>query len=374
MIDSNFFLILLLLGLGFLLPFLIFMARNLRNILPYLYVNARISAKEAKLLKPETLEEMVNAGSVAEIASILENSEYSFAMQGLVLESSESIEDLLTRQTADTYCEIAKMLPGNMEKVFSFLLQQWDVRNLKTIIRGVRKGLPSDEVASKIVPFGQMDEETLKKMAESSSVEDMLPLFEGTCYGQLAVMLPAYEQEKSLLPLEFLLDRILMEDMWNKVTSDRELMALRPGFAARIDAINLKILFRAKKDHLLCSDIENYLIPGGDLPESIFSIFDEVDEVGALVTELEGTPFYKALMDVLPEHEKEGTLFHLEKFLEETALSIGKQTAVKQPYGIAPVLGYLSQKETEVKNIRAISRSKEAGMPPEKIREFVLGI
>ncbi len=372
--DSKFFLILLLLVLGFLLPFLIFLIRNLKNILPYLYINARISAKEARLLKPETLDEMVNTGSVAEIASILENSEYAFAMQGLVLENSESIEELLTRQTADTYSEIAKMLPGNIEKVFSFLLQQWDVMNLKTIIRGVRKGIPAEEINEKMISFGQMDEETLKKMAESSSVEDLLPLFEGTCFAQLADMLPSYEQEKSLLPLEFLLDKILLEEMWRHVTSDRELLALHPGLAARIDAVNLKIIFRAKRDHLLFSDIEKYLISGGELPEAICSVFDEVDDVGALITELEGTVFYKALMDALPEHEKDGSLFHLEKFLEETALSIGRQTSVKQPYGIAPVLGYLSRKDMEVRNIRAISRAKEAGMPPEKIREFVLGI
>ena len=136
---------------------------------------------------------------------------YAFAMQGLVLDSSESIEDLLTRHTADTYSEIAKMLPKNMEKVFSFLLQQWDVRNLKTILRGVRSGLSTDEIVAKMVPFGQMDEETLKKMAESSSVEDILPLFEGTRYGQLAAMLPAYEQKNTLLPLEFMLDKILLE-------------------------------------------------------------------------------------------------------------------------------------------------------------------
>ena len=372
--ENKFFLVLLLLVLGFLLPYLVFLIRNLRNILPYLYVIARIRAKEARLLKPETMDEMVNAGSVAEIASILENSEYAFAMQGLVLDSSESIEDLLIRQTADIYSEIAKMLPGKVEKVFSFLLQQWDVRNLKTIIRGVRKGLPAEDITAKIVPFGEMDSEILKKMAEVTSVDELLPLFEGTRYGQLSTMLPAYEQDRNLLPIESLLDRILLEEMWKHVTADRELLILRPSFAARIDALNLKIIFRAKGNHLLLSDIEKYLISGGELPESVLSVFDEVDEVVAMLAELEGTVFYKPLMEVLPEYEKNGSLFQIERVLDETALSVGKDTSVTQPYGVAPVLGYLSLKDTEVRNIRAISRAKEAGMAPEKIREFVLGI
>jgi V/A-type H+-transporting ATPase subunit C len=370
--ESNFFLLLLLLILGFLLPFLIFLMRNLSNILPYLYATARIRAKEARLLKPETLDEMVNTGSVSEIASILENSEYGLAMQGLVLENSESIEDLLTRQTADVYSEIARMLPEKVQNVFSYLLQQWDVRNLKTILRGVRTGLSAEQILAKTVPFGEMDSELLKKMAESSSVEDLLPLFEGTCYGELATMLAAYDQDRSLLPLESALDRQLLGEMWNQVVADNRLQTLKPGLAASIDALNLKTLFRGKKDHLLLSDIENYLISGGDLHTTLLNVFDEVDEVTALVAELEGTAFFKPLMEMMPEYEKTGALFQLEKVLDETALWVGKETSIKQPYGIAPMLGYLSLKETEVRNIRAISRAKEAGLAPEQIRELVL--
>ncbi len=372
--DANFFLVILLLLLGFLLPFLVFLIRNLRSILPYLYVTARVRAKEARLLKPETVDDMINAGSVAEIASILENSEYASAMQGLVLESAESIESLLTRQSADVYSEIAGMLPAKVSSAFSYLQQQWDVRNLKTVMRGVRAGLPSEEIIAAAIPFGEIDAEVLKKMCEAVSIEDLLPVFEGTRYEPLAGRLSVYEQENSLLPLEALLDKTLLESMWKNVTADRELSDLRPSFAARIDGLNLKILLRAKSDHLVLSDVERYLIDGGDLPASLFNVLDEVDEVPALVAEVDGTVFFKPLMDALPEYERDKTMYALEKAIDETVLSIGRQTAVKQPYGIAPILGYLALKETEIRNIRAISRAKEAGLAADSIREFVLRV
>jgi len=103
-------------------------------------------------------------------------------------------------------------------------------------------------------------------------------------------------------------------------------------------------------------------------------VFDEIDEVSALLVEVEGTIFYKPLMEILPDYEKEGSLYLLEKVIEETALIVGKDAALTQPYGIAPVLGFLSMKDTEVRNIRAISRAKEAGLSPEKTREFVLRV
>jgi V/A-type H+-transporting ATPase subunit C len=258
--------------------------------------------------------------------------------------------------------------------VFSYLQQQWDVRNLKAILRGVRAGRPAEAIIAATVPFGEIDQETLKKMAEASGIEDLLPLFEHTRYGALAALLPAYEQEKSLLPLEAKLDALLLEGMWNSITALPELGCLKPGFAARIDALNLKVVFRAKRDHLMLGDVEKYLIAGGDIPRTFYAAMDEVDEVGALVAELDGTVFHKPLMDVVQDYEKSGSVYDLEKVLEETALGIGRQAAIKQPYGVAPVLGYLTLKETEMRNIRAIARAKETGMAPEKIREFVLRV
>ncbi len=370
--DTGPFLLFLLITLGLLLPFLVFLIRTLNNILPYLYINARLSAKWARLIKSETLDEMINSGSVAEVASILENTEYSLAMQGLVLESSESIERLLTHQTADVYDEITRMLPENMHRVFRYLRQQWDVCNLKIVMRGLRHGLSADEITQKLIPFGELETEMLRKLAESGSIQDMLPLFEGTYYEQLASLLPVYEERLSLLPLEMALDKELYENMWKAVCSQAELQVLKPGLGARIDALNLKMLFRAKRDHLQLSDIQEYIIEAGEACSGVLKAYEEVDDIGGLVPELEHTEFYRPLMDALPEYEKTGSLFYCEKALDETALSRGKQTAITNPYGVAPLLGYLSWKDTEVRNIRAIARAKETGMQPDQIRQLVL--
>lgn len=372
--ESNFLLVLLLLVLGLSLPLLIFLMRTLSNILPYLYATARIRAKEARLLKSETLEELINTGSVAEIASLLENTEYALAMQGLVLESAESIEQLLERQAADIYSEVATMMPEKVQGVFAFLRQQWDVRNVKTLLRGLRSGLSAEKIMGAVLPFGTLDTELLKKMAEAAGIEDVLPLFESTPYGALAQMLPVYEQTESLLPLESMLDKLLLEDMWHQVEPGGELQMLQPFFAARIDALNMKILMRAKRDHLLLSDIQPYVISGGHVSQRLIRAFDEVDDVSALASELEGSLYYKPVMDALVDYDRHGSLFALEKVLDETVLAIGRDTAIKQPYGLAPVLGFLARKDVEVRNIRAISRAKEAGLAPEHIRELVLNV
>jgi V/A-type H+/Na+-transporting ATPase subunit C len=370
-IDHTYFLLLLLVIAGLMLPLLVLLMRTLKRILPYLYVVARVRAKEAKLLKYEIIEKMINTESIAEIASILENSEYSLAMQGLLIENAESIEMLLIRQTADIYSEIAGMLPGKERRVFGYLRQQWDVRNLKTTFRGLYSEQPSEQIISRLVPFGELDILLLRKMAAANNFENALSLLEVTRYNLLATQMPA-NNKKGLLYLEAMLDKILLEEIWRSISAERGFQDLRSSFATRIDAINYKILLRAKRDRLLLTDVQCYLIAGGDMLPMLLGLFDESDDINALITEVVTGPFYKVLIEVLSEFDRTGSLFPLEKRLEEVVLAAYKQEAIKQPFGIAPILGYLSEKDIEICNIRIIARAKEAGLPIQRIRELVL--
>ncbi len=370
--NYQFFVLVLLLLLGVLIPYLVFLMRSVKTIVPYLYLNARISAKQGRLIKKTMLTDLIESDSVAELASRLEATDYAFAMPDLVLDTAESIERLLIRYSAVVYHELAEMMPQKIAPAFSFLLQEWDVRNIKTILRSLRRGLPAGEILSRVIPAGELPGSLLSKLAEAGSVEQSIALLEGTRYAFLAELLPRYEQERTLAVMDAALDKNLLETMWNRVMADPELRVLQPFLAARLDAINIKILFRAKRDFVPLSEVMPYLIRGGEILDGPLKIFDEVDEIGALIASLEWSSFYHPLTDAFPEYEKTGSLAILEKVVDETVLKIGRDTAIKNPYGIAPVAGYLALREAELRNVRAIARLKEAGMPPDKIRELVL--
>jgi V/A-type H+-transporting ATPase subunit C len=370
--NYQLFVLVLLLLLGLLFPYLVFLARSVKNIVPYLYLNARISAKQGRLIKKNMLNDMIDADSIAELASRLENTDYAFAMPDLVLDNAESIERLLMRYTAAVYRELADMMPKKISSAFSFLLQEWDVKNIKTILRGIRRGLPPGEILSRIIPVGEMPSPLLSKLAEAGTVEQSIAHLEGTQYAFVTELIQRYEQDRTLLVIESALDKWLLETMWNRAMADPELMVLRPFLAARLDGINLKILFRAKRDLVPLSEIMPHLILGGEILDGPLKIFDEVDEIGALIASIEWSPFYHPLTDAFPEYEKTGSLAILEKVVDETVLKVGRDTAIKFPYGIAPVAGYLALRETELRNIRAIARLKEVGMPPDQIRELIL--
>ena len=125
--DNSFLLILVLLILGFLLPFLIFLIQNLKNILPYLYANARIKAKEAKLIKPETIDEMIN--KVRSCASSIRS------MGGIVtLYDDDNEKDVLISKN-----EVLELLVDSSPPLI----------RLDGIAEGLKKGLEASKGSSK---------------------------------------------------------------------------------------------------------------------------------------------------------------------------------------------------------------------------------
>jgi V/A-type H+-transporting ATPase subunit C len=59
--------------------------------------------------------------------------------------------------------------------------------------------------------------------------------------------------------------------------------------------------------------------------------------------------------------------------LDKYTSDYSKSLASKKPLGIGPIIGYLSQKENEIKNLKIIARAKrEADFPNSKIMEMLI--
>ena len=360
-------------AIGLLLLSLAGLWRLLGPYLSYLYVNARIRAKEARLLRDDTIEAMVHADSVQEIAALLEHSEYADLMQGLVVADAESIEQLLQQQAADMQAEVSRLLPLRARTAATLLRQQWDVRNIKMICRGFAASLPAEQVRAGLVAAGDLERTLLDAMIDAATMADALLLLGDTAWAQLAEA-AADPGATRLAMIERRLDCLLLGRAWDAVSVDREMADLQEICAARIDAYNCLALLRAKHDRLLLSDIGDALVPGGLLPERAIRTFDEIDDVADLVSMLEGTWIHPCLEQQLAEYENSGMLGCFEHALETWQLQQGCGVALRRPYGIAPVLGYLSRREAEMRTVRAVARAKEAGLSAEIIATFIVRV
>jgi len=372
-VDPQFLIIIIGAVLILSLPLLIFLTKTVQNITPYLYMNARLKAKEGRLITQAQLEEMVTSPSLAEISSILEATPYGSEMQGIMINDAETLEEVLQKHRATLYHEIVGMMPKRIEDVFSYLNQELEVNTIKSILRDIHAQKSPEQTALQPTSTGELQEETLKRMSESRTVTELVPLLEGTSYEPLIEALPAYEQSKKLNLFESLLDKIIPQNTWRIISSrGDELSLIQDYFATKIDLLNLKVLLRGKRDRLGWDEIEHFLLPQGNIFDQAKTRYGEEEDIRGLITSLEATPFYHPLMEVLPEYEKTRSLLPLEKVLDEYLLKTGWDVSLKHPYGIGPIMGFFSLKEAEMKNVRAIAVAKEAHMEHDEIRSLMV--
>jgi len=372
-VDPQFLIIIIGTVLLLSLPLLIFLTKTVQNITPYLYMNARLKAKEGRLITQAQLEEMVTSPSLAEISSLLEATPYGSEMQGLMINDAETLEEVLQKHRATLYHEIMGMMPKKIEDVFSYLNQELEVNTIKSIFRDIHAQKSPEQTVLQPTSTGELQEETLKRMSESRTVAELVPLLEGTSYEPLIEALPAYEQSKKLNLFESLLDKIIPQNTWRAISSrGDELSLIQDYFTTKIDLLNLKVLLRAKRDRLGWDEIETFLLPQGNIFDRAKTSYGEEEDIRGLVTILETTPFYHSLMEVFPEYEKTRSLLPLEKALDELLIKTGWEISLKHPYGIGPLMGFLSLKEVEMRNVRAIAVAKEANMEHDEIRSLMV--
>ena len=118
-----------------------------------------------------------------------------------------------------------------------------------------------------------------------------------------------------------------------------------------MDVDNLKLILRAKEDGLTYDDISEYILADGyQLREWKLKDLMDSPDVTNVVSGLEGTKYSEALTDVVPQYNETGSVAVFERALDVYVAEHAKSLASKKPLGVGPIIGYLSQKEAEIKN------------------------
>jgi V/A-type H+-transporting ATPase subunit C len=142
-----------------------------------------------------------------------------------------------------------------------------------------------------------------------------------------------------------------------------------------IDATNIKLILRLKHEGATPEEITYSLIlPSYELSEKTLIWMAEAKSVQEAVSGISHTTYGPILAKALPEFETTGSLFTLEKALDEGQLKMCKWMLITKFFSLAPVLMYIHLKEIEVKNLRAIIRLKADKVEPDKIKEKIVRV
>lgn len=339
------------------------------DVLSYLYVNAKIMAKEGKFISVSRWEDLWGCTSPGEITSLLEGTDYFPYLNEAAINDSKELEKAVLEEFSSLGRELSKIIPKGSWPIKEYLLRKWDVINLRTVMRGIHGNLKKEEAVDSFIEGGELDFPFLKTLIDAESMDDFVGLLAKTPYQPLTDGLGKYNETKNLFFLEASLDKIFWADLWAKVLNLKGGKEFRDFICICVEAHNLKIILRAKNDGLTLEHISPFLIPDCKLLNEMLPAFDEEDLSG-LIPLLEDTIYFEPLLSAQQEFEKTGSVLSFEEELDNLVITKAEDTRRKKPFGSGPLIGFLVSKEKEVRNLLAIIRSTEVDLSRDEIREL----
>jgi len=340
------------------------------DVLSYLYVNAKIMAKEGKFISSSRWEDLWGCTSPGEIASLLEGTDYFPYLNEAAINDSKELEKAVLEEFSSLEREISTIIPKGSWPIKEYLLKKWDVINLRTVMRGIHGDLKKDKIVDSFIEGGELDVAFFNTLIDAESMDDFVALLAKTPYQSLTDGLGKYNETKNLFFLEASLDRIFWEDIWEKVLSLKGIKEFREFIGVCVETHNLKIILRAKNDGLLLEDINLFLIPDCTALNALLSAFDEED-LSDFIHFLEDTIYFEPLLSAQQEYEKTGSILVFEQALDNLVLKKAEDIRKKKPFGSGPLVGFLVSKDAEVKNLLTIVRSTEVDLDRDEIRETI---
>jgi V/A-type H+-transporting ATPase subunit C len=349
----------------------IIISRPLLEIYPYLLTNAKVRARKGRLFDEKQLSEIIEADDVNEIVNYLKGfPDYLDHVE------NHSVEKALDIKLGQTYVLLSRIVPDDIEKAFKVLAKKPDMDNIKSLIAAKEANLTEDEIVDLLIPAGKIYQ-VLEPLAGVNNVEDVVAGLDGTEYGAvLEDALGQYKEKEMILPLEFALDKYYLESLMiaSSVASDENTTILHSYIGSQVDILNLKLLIRAKADGLGYEAISPYLIQDGyQIKEWKLKDLMEADNIPTLINGLESTDYYQSLNESVTAFNESGSVSVFEHALNEYLIDYANALSLKKPLGVGPIIGYLNEKEKEIKNLKIIIRAKrEADFPMSKIQEMLV--
>jgi V/A-type H+-transporting ATPase subunit C len=219
------------------------------------------------------LRKMADARNVDELIRLLQGSVYGPPLLEAFHDAGTERTTLPFERALDRFAGMqlhsALFLVDALQRpVFThFVLSFSDITNLKILTRGVRDGLGMEALEQYLLPPGRhLPPERLQRIAEARRVREIGSFLQGTPYAapfdSAAAM---YERTGSLMPLEALLDRILLKSVSDLALADIYGPARLLAYlvAKRIELQNIRAVIWGIRNHVAPETLQLQLIREG---------------------------------------------------------------------------------------------------------------
>jgi len=343
------------------------------------YGNARLRAMKSHLLSRQMLEGLTEAGSVQGLITALINTAYREAV-GAALVRLTGMECLAEALRNDLVAKVGRartFYAGSAGELAALVLRRYDLHNVKTVLRGLTRQAPANEILASTLPVGDLRPPDLAELARAANVRVAIDLI---ATWHLPVAQPLLEQRAArpgaeLFEMEVALDRWYFRTAIQ--TASRADSVLSESLALEADATNIMTALRLVgtpetatilRERFGSDNAAPLFIGPERIPFALLAQVARQESVPGAIAMLAGTAYGAILTDVLDAYTASLRLSVFERALVQRRLQHAAGLIVRDPLGIGVLLGYVALKTNEVANLRAIAQGLMLSEKPDRIR------
>lgn len=337
--------------------FLIMSMTRLKSI-PYLYANARLSARSRSLLHENKLRNIAESKNLTEFVGSIADTGYFPNIDKK--EDLNNIHNAIEKTFYNEVSELFSMSPKQVKPLIESYLVFTESKILKTLYK---KRFKKEIINPEDFPvLGVFNRTMLEKVASSESLSDFKVIFANTVYG---VVLE--KEYGNTLEFENALDLFILEKFTKDISStkiyDKKII---------IDLLNAK--YEMSNFLLIIKSITR----GEDfkMREKFINLNMTKYAKGTTLEEFvelcKSSRFAKPLSLALEKYKSDGSLFHFEIEMNKYNKHIIDRNDISHYQGSFPIFSYLAKKEYEKNNLFAISKGIDAGFKAKDIMEMLV--
>jgi len=343
------------------------------------YMNARVRGMRGGLLKKTDYGPLMKAQSMDEVVEKLRSTEYAADIEAASARSDKKEEILsiaLKNNLSETFARLWKITPEGAGPLLKAVFSNWEVFCIKTVMRGLARGVKRDDIQDVLVPAGDLDSGALNTLVTSKDVPDLVRFLEtwASPYARpLKRGLPAYEKDGRLIEMEVALDKRTNEmllDALSEGGGDAALM--REWMSMKIDIANVLTLFKIRGQGYTGEGAAEFFIEGGKaLRRQGFIELSAAKDNDALFDLLKARITDMSIGRALASIDPKDPLIIEELFEEALEKRLSRMASV-DPLTIALPASFIYMKVRETKNLRLIGRARSFGMPEAEMERLLI--
>ena len=344
------------------------------------YGNARVRARRAGLLRRAQYEELVMLDTDRLLAQ-LSDSPYRPDLTAAAprYAGTRALDEALRTNLTRNLRDLVSWYEGTAARQVSFVVGRWDLRNIRTILRGQYARAAPDDIRAALVPAGDLEDELLGELADQSGLRPTVDLM--VAWGLpspasarlVADGLGQFEATADLRVLETALDRAVASHRHRAlVDADPDVTLI---LRAEIDQTNLLTALRLHAARAAGQEWDSTpaveaFVTGGSVPESTVESLARAPDHAAAAAIVADAPVPAMFRPPLQRWTESEDLVTLGDELDEAlARAAVGMFSTGDPLGAGIPLAYVWAKENEVANLRTIGAALAVGIPPELIQE-----